>query len=157
MSNRKKVTATEAPQPERIPHAEVARLRAAPAIPPKTIKRPFFLDSPLGEVEVTVKGPAGAVKIQSTHNSLILTTGEEGISSIAAPVKALVAQQRRSAPQRVVNADPNEPSGASVGEPVDSLPGDDEVAERKAREVESTMFDFLRQGERALMRSVKDE
>lgn len=55
------------------------------------ITRVFFLDSPRGAVEIIVKAPAGAVRLQSTHDSLSITTGSA--VATAAGVRAAAATQ----------------------------------------------------------------
>jgi hypothetical protein len=58
------------------------------------LTRPFFLDTPKGTVEVTVKGPAGAMRIASTETAVFIVTGDAtlpAVSGIASPIGAIAA------------------------------------------------------------------
>jgi hypothetical protein len=130
---------------------------------PRTVKRVFTLDSALGEVEVTVKGPAGACKLQSTHETLYISTGSGDSLPVAGPIPKTTVAARRSTAQPSSSVLKNLPPelvgddsipGAGVSE---ELPGDDMAADGTGREIEDTIEAFLAKGEKALMRSVQNE
>lgn len=140
MSKAEKETVT----PERIPHADVVRMRAAA---PKPITRKFYLDSPMGVVEVTVKGPAGASKLKATESSLVISTGAD------LPEEVAPKRSAKAAPRREMSGNADEPGGTSV----DSLPGDDEVAEKVGRGIEAETLKFLSQTEKAILHKNLEE
>lgn len=156
--------------PRRLTVADVAQIRARSDekrrdIQERMIERRFVLDSSLGEVEVIVRSPAKAVKLNATDTTLTIVTdtAEDHVTLVGSarrdvgnPARHLDrgAWDGNGAPRRVrpagrqLSGDPTEPGGTIE----ESLPGDDSVAEMKGRELESEVLsNFLRDGQRALM------
>lgn len=142
-------------EPQRIDVAQVRQIRAAAAAPAKIVTRTFYLDGPNGEpIEVKVKGAIGSYKLQSTNNALAITSGDERVDLIQT-MPAVGGSERkgrvaRREPERSGNA--KEPGGTVE----ESLPGDDDIAEESGRQIERETLDFLRNGEKALMRKTKE-
>lgn len=135
----------KAPVEEQVTHDQPVRLRAAAPAAPKIITRKFYLDSPLGEVEVTVKGPAGAAKLTSTHTSIAIVTGDADAVEILPERRAPRAAAK---PAPVLSGNPNEPGGTTS----DWLPGDDAAAEDAARSLQPDSLSFLRSTEKSILR-----
>lgn len=65
------------------------------AKPKENIERKFYLDSPKGVVEVTVTGPAGAVKLSSTETAISISTGAQPASAEARPIASDIPATNR--------------------------------------------------------------
>lgn len=117
------------------------------ASPPRIIKQPFAL---VGGVKVVITGPEGVVKWESTQESLVIWTGEATPAANSRPASARRAPAAR---QPQPSGDPTEPGGTIE----ESLPGDDEVAERKGRQIEAETFDFLAKGQKAMLSRQQNE
>ena len=140
----KKQVKTSSAEP---PPVKIQQLRAAPPAPPRIIKRTFTLDHALGDVVVTIKGPAGAAKFASSHTSLSISTdGAPEELPTTRPVRA-----RQAAPARELSGNPHVPGGTIEA----SLPGDDEG--EAARALSPDALDFLNTMEKVEMRRVARE
>lgn len=114
-------------------------------VPRKPIRQPITLAP---GVTVVVTAPADKWPLIKWDGAYVSIDASPEAKDVA-PVRR--SESRRTAPPplpRGMSGDPTEPSGTIEA----SLPGDDDVAERSARKIESDTFEFLRGAEKSILR-----
>lgn len=146
---RKTATTTDTTNaPVDAPLATVRRMNAPVSVQPRIITRKFTLDHPLGEVVITMRGPAGAAKLLSSHTSLSISTDGEPDEL---PSTSTRARSRSVVQTRPLSGDPNEPGGTVEA----SLDGED--SGDAAQALTPDALSFLRSAEKDLLRRSNQE